>query len=88
MISESQPGVITHFIAGYPSYDISLDVARGLIAGGAFALEMQIPFSDPSADGPVIEGPAGMPCLPDSQPEMLFNSLKPFVPNQTYLFSL
>ncbi len=56
MISESQPGVITHFIAGYPSYDISLDVARGLIAGGAFALEMQIPFSDPSADGPVIEG--------------------------------
>ena len=36
--------------------EASLDVARGLIAGGAFALEMQIPFSDPNADGPVIEG--------------------------------
>ena len=49
------PSVITHFIAGYPSRQSSLEAARGLIAGGAFALEMQIPFSDPNADGPVIE---------------------------------
>lgn len=51
-----EPSVITHFIAGYPDRQSSLEVARGLIAGGAFALEMQIPFSDPNADGPVIEG--------------------------------
>jgi len=48
--------IITHFVAGFPDYQRSLEVARGLIAAGAFALEMQIPFSDPSADGPVIEG--------------------------------
>lgn len=48
--------IITHFVAGFPDYQRSLEVARGLIAGGAFALEMQIPFSDPNADGPVIEG--------------------------------
>ncbi len=51
-----KPRIVTHFIAGYPSYEASLEVARGLIAGGAYALEMQIPFSDPNADGPVIEG--------------------------------
>ena len=51
----SDPKIVTHFIAGFPTYEASLEVARGLIAGGAFALEMQIPFSDPSADGPVIE---------------------------------
>ena len=50
------PRIVTHFIAGFPNYQASLEVARGLIAGGAFALEMQIPFSDPNADGPVIEG--------------------------------
>lgn len=49
------PKIVTHFIAGFPSYEASLDAARGLIASGAFALEMQIPFSDPNADGPVIE---------------------------------
>ncbi len=48
--------IVTHFIAGFPTYEASLEVARGLIAGGAYALEMQIPFSDPNADGPVIEG--------------------------------
>ena len=47
--------LITHFVAGFPDYDQSLHIARSLIAGGAYALEMQVPFSDPSADGPVIE---------------------------------
>ena len=55
MSNAINPGIVTHFIAGFPTYEASLDVARGLIAGGAFALEMQIPFSDPNADGPVIE---------------------------------
>ena len=56
MSHNRDPKIVTHFIAGFPTVDASLDVARGLIAGGAFALEMQIPFSDPNADGPVIEG--------------------------------
>jgi len=47
--------LITHFIAGYPDLESSYETALGLIDGGAYALEMQIPFSDPSADGPVIE---------------------------------
>lgn len=47
--------LVTHFIAGYPDLEASFDAAKGLIDGGAYALEMQIPFSDPSADGPVIE---------------------------------
>ncbi|MDC7227705.1 MAG: tryptophan synthase subunit alpha [Spirochaetales bacterium] len=47
--------LVTHFIAGYPSLEASFDTAKGLIDGGAYALEMQMPFSDPSADGPVIE---------------------------------
>ncbi len=47
--------IVSHFIAGYPDMEGSLETARGLAAGGASFLEMQIPFSDPSADGPVIE---------------------------------
>ncbi|MDC7126667.1 MAG: tryptophan synthase subunit alpha [Spirochaetales bacterium] len=50
-----ETNIITHFIAGYPDLKASLATAKGLIDGGAAALEMQIPFSDPSADGPVIE---------------------------------
>lgn len=47
--------IVAHLIAGYPTLDDSFEVAKGLIEGGAYALEVQIPFSDPSADGPVIE---------------------------------
>jgi len=47
--------IVAHFIAGYPDAGKSLEVARGLAEGGAAYLEMQIPFSDPSADGPIIE---------------------------------
>ena len=47
--------LLTHFIAGYPDPEGSFETAAGLLEGGAWALEMQIPFSDPSADGPVIE---------------------------------
>lgn len=47
--------IVSHFIAGYPDEEGSFETACGLAEGGASYLEMQIPFSDPSADGPVIE---------------------------------
>ncbi len=47
--------IVSHLIAGYPTLEGSFEVAKGLIDGGGFALEVQIPFSDPSADGPTIE---------------------------------
>jgi len=50
-----KPSLMTHMIAGYPDDDTSLDTARALVAGGASILEIQFPFSDPSADGPAIQ---------------------------------
>lgn len=47
--------LMTHMVAGYPDYETSLETARGLAAGGASFLEIQFPFSDPSADGPAIQ---------------------------------
>ena len=47
--------LMTHMIAGYPDNETSFETAKALIDGGASYLEIQFPFSDPSADGPVIE---------------------------------
>ena len=47
--------LMAHMIAGYPDLETSLETARGLVAGGASILEIQFPFSDPSADGPAIQ---------------------------------
>ncbi len=46
---------MSHLVAGYPTDELSLTAARALVAGGADILEIQLPFSDPSADGPAIQ---------------------------------
>lgn len=48
--------LMAHLVAGYPTDELSLAAARALVAGGADILEVQLPFSDPSADGPAIQG--------------------------------
>ena len=47
--------IMAHLVAGYPDRRASLEVARGLIDGGCGYLEIQFPFSDPTADGPLIQ---------------------------------
>ena len=46
---------MSHLVAGYPTDQLALTAARSLIKGGADILEIQLPFSDPSADGPAIQ---------------------------------
>ena len=47
--------LMSHLVAGYPTDSLALTAARSLIKGGADILEIQLPFSDPSADGPAIQ---------------------------------
>lgn len=46
--------LVCHLIANYPDFDQSLEIAEALAEGGAESIEVQFPFSDPSADGPYI----------------------------------
>ena len=41
--------------AGDPSREATVAVMHGLVAGGADIIELGVPFSDPMADGPVIQ---------------------------------
>lgn len=43
------------FSAGFPNRDASLEAMSALVEAGADALEIGMPFSDPLADGPVIQ---------------------------------
>lgn len=52
----TRPRLMTHLIAGFPTLDESLEIGRALVKGGSSILEVQIPFSDPVADGPSIIG--------------------------------
>jgi tryptophan synthase alpha chain len=47
--------LVPYVMLGDPDLETSLAVARAMAAAGADALELGIPFSDPLADGPVIQ---------------------------------
>ncbi len=46
--------LMTHIVAGYPSLNESFKIALTMAQNGAAYIEIQIPFSDPVADGPTI----------------------------------
>jgi tryptophan synthase alpha chain len=49
---------VPFLVLGDPDPDLSLELVRSLARAGADALELGIPFSDPIADGPVIQAAA------------------------------
>lgn len=55
---KSEGAFVPFSMLGYPTPDDTLKITDALIAGGADALELGIPFSDPIADGPVIQAAA------------------------------
>jgi len=47
--------LVAYITTGYPSVDFTIDLALSLKEAGVDTIELGIPFSDPVADGPVIE---------------------------------
>ncbi|MDQ1325159.1 MAG: tryptophan synthase alpha chain [Campylobacterota bacterium] len=47
--------LVAYITTGYPSLEFTVDVALALAEAGVDTLELGMPFSDPVADGPVIE---------------------------------
>ena len=56
-LDAAKEGAFVPFVTlGDPSPEVSLQIIDTLVAAGADALELGIPFSDPLADGPTIQG--------------------------------
>jgi tryptophan synthase alpha chain len=52
---KKQKGLICYVMGGYPNPISSKKIITSLIEGGADIIEIGIPFSDPIADGPIIQ---------------------------------
>lgn len=53
--ARGEMGLLTYFMAGYPTLDESLILMRNAADAGADLIEIGIPHSDPIADGPTIQ---------------------------------
>ena len=53
--SEGRLALNTYLVAGYPSYETSLDAILAVVDSGADMIELGIPYSDPIADGEILQ---------------------------------
>lgn len=64
-----------YFTAGYPQLDSTMPVLQALQDGGVDMVEVGIPFSDPMADGPVIQASSHQALLNGMSLKTLFAQL-------------
>jgi tryptophan synthase alpha chain len=53
--AKNEKALIAYIMAGFPNEKSTLTTVRGLVKGGVDIIELGFPFSDPLADGPVIQ---------------------------------
>ena len=53
--AQGRKALIPYVTAGFPFADITPALMHGMVEAGADVIELGVPFSDPMADGPVIQ---------------------------------
>ncbi|PZP93524.1 MAG: tryptophan synthase subunit alpha [Variovorax paradoxus] len=53
--AEGRKALIPYVTAGFPYADVTPELMHAMVAAGADVIELGVPFSDPMADGPVIQ---------------------------------
>ena len=53
--AQNRKALIPFVTAGFPFANVTPELMHAFVAGGADIIELGVPFSDPSADGPVIQ---------------------------------
>ena len=77
LFTKKREGVLNiYFTAGYPKAGDTPLIIRSLEKSGADLIEIGIPFSDPVADGPVIQQSSHQALLNGMNPDLLFEQLE------------
>lgn len=71
-----------YFTAGYPTLTDTIPILQGLIRHGADLIEIGMPYSDPVADGPVIERCSAQALKNGMSIARLFEQLRNFKPEK------
>lgn len=82
LAGKNQKALIAYIMTGYPNEKATMAVVSGLVKGGADIIELGFPFSDPIADGPVIQN-AGTASLEQGTTAKKFFALVKKIRRQT-----
>jgi tryptophan synthase alpha chain len=76
LYSKNEKALIGYLMTGYPNEKDTVSAIRGLIQGGADIIELGFPFSDPLADGPVIQNASTISLNKGTKLKKFFKILK------------
>ena len=74
--AKKEKALIAYIMVGYPSANATISAVRGLIKGGADIIELGFPFSDPLADGPIIQNASTVSLDNGTKLNKFFNIVK------------
>lgn len=74
--AKNEKALIAYIMAGFPNEKATLTTVRGLVKGGADIIELGFPFSDPLADGPVIQNASTIALGKGTKIDGFFNIVK------------
>ena len=75
-LKEDKKLLSVYFTAGYPNHNDTITIIQNLEQSGVDMIEIGLPFSDPLADGPTIQGSSSQALKKGMTSEVLFNQLK------------
>ena len=73
---KNQKALISYIMIGFPDEESTIATVRGLVKGGADIIELGFPFSDPLADGPVIQNASTVSLGNGAKISKFFNVVK------------
>ena len=74
--AKNQKALIAYIMTGFPNEKATMATVRGLVKGGADIIELGFPFSDPLADGPVIQNASTISLEKGTKINKFFNIVK------------
>jgi len=72
----NEKALISYIMLGFPNEKATLSTIRGLVKGGVDIIELGFPFSDPLADGPVIQNASTISLEKGTNISKFFNIVK------------
>jgi len=74
--SKNEKALISYIMVGFPNENTTLSIVRGFVNGGTDIIELGFPFSDPIADGPVIQNASTISLNNGARIEKFFKVVK------------
>ena len=73
---KKEKALIAYIMVGYPNEKTTISAIKGLVKGGVDIIELGFPFSDPIADGPVIQNASTISLNKGTKMDGFFQILK------------